>query len=84
MEKAMQSVASEESAEEKHFKMKRDIAFTVEFLRKFGGSDMHFNQFSNTIIYLDGIYKGMTMADSAHERIASQKQRPESGELKSR
>jgi hypothetical protein len=66
---------SQESAVDRHLKMKRDIAFTVEFLKKFGGNDLRFNQFSETIFYLDGIFKGMNMSDNAQESIAHEKER---------
>jgi hypothetical protein len=65
--------ASQQSEFETHMKMQRDIAFTVEFLKKFGGSDLHFNQYGNTILHLDGVQKGMRMADNAQERIAHQR-----------
>jgi hypothetical protein len=69
----MESKASQEREIDKHLRMQRDISFTVEFLKKFGGSDLHFNQYGNTILHLDGVQKGMRMADNAHERIQFEK-----------
>lgn len=74
------SKASQESTFQRHMKTQHDISFVVEFLTKFGGLDLHFNQYSHTILHLGGIQKGMRMSDNAHEQIAHEKDsRPEIG-----
>lgn len=79
-EKMNTSKASQESTFQRHMKTQHDIAFVAEFLTKFGGSDLHFNQYSHTILHLSGIQKGMRMSDNAHEQIAHEKDsKPEIG-----
>ncbi len=67
--------ASEECALERHMRMHRDVSRTVEFLKQFGGHDLRFNQFADTVNYLSGVEKGMRLADNAHESAAYQKER---------
>lgn len=66
----MNTQASQESAIERHLKLQRDIDFTIEFLTRFGGSDLHFNQYRDTILNLDGIKRGIRISDNSHEMIS--------------
>jgi hypothetical protein len=66
---------SKQAAIENYLKLERELYQTICFLKNLGGSELYFNDFKDAIIRLEGINRGLKLAEYHQELIETERRR---------